>query len=100
MVLSFVGIDMVHHPGNIFLCQVIESCPFGKHSSDQTVIVGDQLGLHLNGLSQNRKRIRFWDRPYSVYETSCNTRLIFRAGRTKQKNLVINSFSEGVNAVL
>jgi hypothetical protein len=31
---SFVGIDMVHHPGDVFLDQVIEACPFGKYPAD------------------------------------------------------------------
>ena len=35
---SFVGVNMVHHPGDVFLIQVIEACPFGKHSANQAVI--------------------------------------------------------------
>lgn len=34
----FIGIDVIHHPGDFFLAQMIKTAPFGKYSSYQSMI--------------------------------------------------------------
>ena len=36
--LPFVGIDMIHHPGHISLCQVVETGSFSKNPPDQLMV--------------------------------------------------------------
>ena len=35
---SLVGIDVIHHEGNLFLRQMIEAGSFRKHSADQSMV--------------------------------------------------------------
>ena len=34
----FIGIDVIHHPGYIFLCQVVKAGPFRQDPADQLVV--------------------------------------------------------------
>ena len=34
----FIGIDVIHHPSHIFLCQVVKAGSFGKNPADQLMV--------------------------------------------------------------
>lgn len=42
---TFVGIDVVHHPGYVGLCQAVKTCSFGKDPADQLMIDFDRAFL-------------------------------------------------------